>query len=140
MILRPEGAGATGDMNWQSHDRFGSRIRRMTQHADAFVALSERIRDELIEAGYEAARIHVIPNGVPIPERPWVLDDTKAPLVTFVGRIAFEKGIDRLLAAWPGVVRDCPGVRLKLVGEGRETDALKVLAGSLGISDFVEFA
>ncbi|GAB3250383.1 glycosyltransferase [Alteromonas gracilis] len=44
------------------------------------------------------------------------LDD--APLVVCVGRLAHQKGQDRLLSAWPGVRRRVPDARLVLVGDG----------------------
>lgn len=41
-----------------------------------------------------------------------------APLVVCVGRLAHQKGQDRLLSAWPGVRRLVPDARLVLVGDG----------------------
>ncbi|MBI1322916.1 glycosyltransferase [bacterium] len=141
IVLRPEGAGPTGDMAWQSRDRFGAKIREATQNADGFVALSERIRDDLIDSGYDSNRIHLIPNGVPIPEREWKPAGNEiTPEVVFVGRLAFEKGIDRLLAAWPLVLRDVPGARLNLIGEGVELASLKSQVSTLGISGSVRFS
>jgi len=128
-------------MAWQSRDRFGARIRAVTQSANAFVALSERIRDELIEAGYDSKRIHVIPNGVPFPENPWNPERRNdEPEVIYVGRLAPEKGVDRLLAAWPHVLREVPGAKLNLLGEGHEMPSLRMQASSLGITESVRFA
>lgn len=141
VVLRPEGAGPTGDMAWQSRDRFGARIRDVTKTADAFVALSERIRDELIDSGYDPNRIHVIPNGVPIPDAEWnPIGNEVHPEVVFVGRLAPEKGVDRLLTAWPQVLREFPGVRLNLIGEGVEMASLKSQVSALGITASVSFS
>lgn len=141
VILRPEGAGETGDMAWQRRDRFGARIREVTITADAFVALSERIRDEMIDAGYDASRIVVIPNGVPVPETPWSLTGPiENPRAVFVGRLAHEKGVDRLLKAWPFVLREMPQARLTIVGDGLLMDSLRALAADLKISRSVDFS
>jgi len=140
VVLRPEGAGATGDMAWQRNDRFGPWIGGETLKADAFVALSGRIRDDLIGSGYDPGKIHVIPNGVPIPAQPWIPQGIGPPVVTFVGRLAFEKGLDRLLEAWPLLLGRSPGARLRLIGAGVESDALKGMAVRMGIVDSVEFA
>src|ERR1700735_2693891 len=43
VVLRPEGAGATGDLAWQAWGRFGRQIGRRCQKADAFVAISPRV-------------------------------------------------------------------------------------------------
>jgi hypothetical protein len=53
-MLRPEGAGATGDIAWQSWGRFGRTIARRCRQADAVVAISPAVRAELL-AGVGAA-------------------------------------------------------------------------------------
>jgi glycosyltransferase involved in cell wall biosynthesis len=50
VVLRPEGAGATGDIAWQSWGNFGRRIGRRCRGASAFVAISKAIEAELREA------------------------------------------------------------------------------------------
>ena len=67
VILRPEGAGATGDVAWQGWGRFGKTIAERCRRADAFVSISEPVARELIDAGYDPKRIVSLPNGVPIP-------------------------------------------------------------------------
>ena len=88
VVLRPEGAGATGDIAWQCWGNFGRTIGRRCRYADAFVAISKAIEDELLEARRDGTlrdpsldrmmrrpriepRIVSLPNGVPIPPRPW---------------------------------------------------------------------
>ena len=43
VVLRPEGAGATGDLAWQAWGNFGRRIGNRCKQADAFVAISREI-------------------------------------------------------------------------------------------------
>ncbi len=50
VVLRPEGAGATGDIAWQSWGDFGRKIGRRCREADAFVAISRAIEAELQDA------------------------------------------------------------------------------------------
>ncbi len=71
VVLRPEGAGATGDLAWQRWGRFGRRIGERCKRADAVVSISSAITEELLNAGYDRSRIHAIPNGVPIPAVAW---------------------------------------------------------------------
>lgn len=138
VVLRPEGAGATGDLAWQSRGRFGGCIGRVTRQANAFVALSPRIADELLKAGYPAAKIKTIANGVPVSELSKSKDVTNHNVI-FVGRLADEKGIDTLLEAWPAVVGRVPSARLKLVGDGPLRGPLTQQAQRLGIAASVEF-
>lgn len=135
VVLRPEGAGETGDIAWQARGNFGGRIARRCKDADAYVAISKPVRDDLIGAGHDGARIHDLPNGVPIPIRPWQRrpDWRDAPRASFVGRLAPEKDLPTLLRAWPIVRESFPTARLVLVGEGPERTALASLAADLGL-------
>ena len=58
VVLRPEGAGATGDVAWQSWGNFGRWIGQRCRDADAFVAVSSSYRDRAAErlgTGHNAA-------------------------------------------------------------------------------------
>lgn len=116
-------------------DGFRSCVRRFPpnsqywmQQADAAVALCEPIRQRMIEAGFPAARIRVIPNandhhkyrpprGAERASSRTVLnltDDT--PTVLFIGMVSQRKGVPLLLKAWPLVLCQLPRARLLLVG------------------------
>ena len=153
VVLRPEGAGATGDIAWQSWGRFGRKIGRRCRDATAFVAISKAIEAELKEAWINGTmrparplaaprgapaepRIVSIPNGVPVPPVPWQRrpDWREAPRAAFVGRLAPEKGLDTLIDAWPTVRASFPDARLNLIGEGTERPALEARARALGLT------
>ncbi len=136
VVLRPEGAGATGDLAWQTWGNFGRKIGNRCKQADAFVAISREIERELSTGGYEPARIQPLPNGVPVPESAWQRRPgwRTAPRAVFVGRLAPEKGLKTLIDAWPAVRIAYPGARLTLIGEGPERPALQVQARSLGLT------
>src|SRR3954453_13064894 len=51
VVLRPEGAGATGDLAWQSWGRYGRTIGARCKLADAVVSISPAITAELRRAG-----------------------------------------------------------------------------------------
>ena len=141
VVLRAEGGGVTGDAAWQQVARFRGWIRGRCQRADAIVAPSPAIQQELAGAGYEVDRLHFIPNGVAaVPERTpqrrmtarealgtahAVLslgNDTK--LAVFTGRLSEEKGLTCLVDAWARVLKDRSNTRLWLVGEGPLRDKL----------------
>jgi glycogen synthase len=135
VVLRPEGAGATGDLAWQSWGRFGRKIGDRCRQADAFVAISREIAQELSKAGYDRTRIRSLPNGVPVPESAWQRrpEWRKAPRAVFVGRLAAEKNLPSLIRAWPEVRKVHPGAQLILAGEGPERLTLEELTRSLGL-------
>ncbi len=104
------------------------------------MAISQAIRDELSQAGYDPARVVDIPNGVPVPAAPWSRREgwQDAPRAVFVGRLAPEKNLETLVRAWPIVRRTFPQARLTLVGEGPERSRLESLIAALGLSDAIE--
>ena len=84
-----------------------------TNKVATYVALTNYVRDRLIEGGFAAEKIVVKPNFVmtPSPEQPAPARD----YVLYVGRIHPDKGVDTLLDAWATLQTD---LTLKLVGEG----------------------
>ncbi len=149
VVLRPEGAGATGDIAWQSWGHFGRRIGRRCRAADAFVTISKAIEDELrgawragtmrssrFDRSPAEPRIVSIPNGVPVPAQPWQRrpDWRAAPRAVFVGRLAPEKGLDTLIDAWPAVRASYPEARLIVIGEGPQRPALEARAVAQGLT------
>jgi glycosyltransferase involved in cell wall biosynthesis len=153
VVLRPEGAGQSGDLAWQSWGNFGRLIGHRCRHADAFVAISRSIEEELREAWQRGTlrpgriirpgerecwwpQIIAIPNGVPVPETMWQCRANWqiAPRAVFVGRLAPEKGLDTLIDAWPLVQATFPEARLTLVGEGPQQATLEEKARVVGLS------
>jgi glycosyltransferase involved in cell wall biosynthesis len=141
VVLRAEGAGPTGDVHWQKTANFGASIRRQCTDADAIVACSPAIREELLGAGYRSDRLHYIPNGVTIPPprtpkrrlgarkalgeiHSDLQLDAPAPLVIYTGRLHEAKGLNDLLAAWSLIAPSHPTARLWLVGEGPQREDL----------------
>jgi glycosyltransferase involved in cell wall biosynthesis len=140
VVLRPEGAGATGDLAWQSWGRFGRIIAARCKLADAVVSISPPVASELKRAGFDPSKLHAMPNGVPVPEPPWQRRAgwRDEPRAVFVGRLAPEKGLDVLIDAWPQVLATFPTARLTLVGEGAQRSALEGRVARLGLGGLVD--
>ena len=140
VVLRAEGAGATGDIAWQSWGRLGSRIAKVCKTADSIVSISDAVTAELKAAGYAPKDICSLPNGVPIPQSAWKRRDgwRDAPKACYIGRLAPEKGLDTLVEAWPKVIEAFPKARLTLVGEGPERSRLEARIKALGLEGAVE--
>jgi glycosyltransferase involved in cell wall biosynthesis len=140
VVLRPEGAGATGDIAWQGWGRFGRAICQRCKQANAIVSISTAISDELRQAGYDASKIVSLPNGVPVPKTSWSRrpDWRAAPRAVFVGRLAPEKALETLVEAWAIVRSAFPGANLTLIGEGPERGKLVEQIGRLGLQETIE--
>ncbi len=142
VVLRPEGAGATGDLAWQAWGRFGKQIAARCLRAEAVVSISRGVTRELIDAGYDPSKVVEIPNGVPVPAVSWHrrVGWRAAPRAIFVGRLAREKGLDVLLNAWPKVLSTFPTARLALVGDGPERLSLDAQIQRLNLTSSVTLA
>jgi glycosyltransferase involved in cell wall biosynthesis len=113
--------------------RLGDRLRRqLLQRADAVVALTSVMRDELLQLGVPPLRLHIIPNGVDAerfrPATPAERAAARAacgvgreyPVVLFMGRLERVKGPDLALAAFEDLARagEANHARLLIVGQG----------------------
>ncbi len=151
LIVNPHACGAIGDVGLLSATAVGRlRLRAVLRGADAFVAVSRTIRDELTAAGAPPGAVADILNGVDTDRfRPAereeraimrrVLGVPEGPLVLYTGRLAPEKGVDVLLDAWPHLLARVPGARLSILGNGAEESALRAQARRLGVEGSVSF-
>ena len=87
------------------------RLRMLDRWVDAFIAPSEFMRQMLVRAGLPPARIHVIPNSVPLTDQPQA---SERKYVLFFGRLVPEKGVRTLLEA----SRLLPDVPIVFAGDG----------------------
>jgi alpha-1,6-mannosyltransferase len=115
-----------------------SYVRRLGRMVQATLAPSDFVAGELERAGVE--RVSRVSLGVDLdrfhPGRRASAWETRTefglpdgPLAIFVGRLAAEKELDLLLAAWPDVERRT-GLRLVIVGDGPARKRLQALPGS----------
>jgi glycosyltransferase involved in cell wall biosynthesis/folate-dependent phosphoribosylglycinamide formyltransferase PurN len=106
---------------------------RLLRGADAFVAISGELEEELLAHGVAATKIHRIPNGIDAGHFAPPLDDSvklqlrrerglppDQPVAVYTGRLVSYKGLPRLLRIWQELRTEGSGVHLLLVGEGSE--------------------
>ncbi|ATO13480.1 glycosyl transferase family 1 [Micromonospora sp. WMMA2032] len=107
------------------------------------IVCSGYMRDEVGALfGVEPARVDVVPNGVE-PHRWRVPASAVAaararfagdgPLVTFAGRLVYEKGVQHLLAGLPRLRDRHPGLRAVIVGDGPYKADLEAEVHRLGL-------
>ena len=120
---------------------------RFARRANAVIAPSARVRDELQRQGVRAP-IAVVPTGVDLTRfRPGERGAARRvlglpadePLCLYVGRLDREKSVDRVLRAFDHVVGTLPHARLVLVGQGKEGASLRALAARLPCAARVVF-
>jgi len=119
------------------------------RHADAVVAMSRAMGNQLTVGGVPLNRVHVIHNAIDPAEysvsgdgsswrRRWGISPD-AVVLGVIGRLSPEKGQQIFLEAFQGVVAQDPNRRAVLVGEGPEKERLIQLVRHLGLANHVLF-
>lgn len=116
-----------------------AKWRRYFDLIDYFIAPSAVMREQMIEGGYDGARIVVLPTFVEAPQ----LDrgGTRGRRIVYVGRLSPEKGIEVLLDAYQRMLpREGLGdVELLVAGEGVAAYTAELVARGRQISPQVKF-
>jgi glycosyltransferase involved in cell wall biosynthesis len=137
---------------WYRH-YLGPLIRETYNKADAVIAISHGVSDDLISVGVHADKIHVVYNPVIGPDfaerlsqpanHPWA-NDKSVPLLLFVGRFAPQKDLPTLLKALSVLLTRRPA-RLLLVGGSGDRSKYKKqqqrifeLASRLGVRESID--
>ena len=122
----------------------------LTRLPHAIVAVSERLRGDLIAEGYPADRVTVIHNGIELgpPVSPRDRESARGhlglpagvPVIGTVARLDPVKDLGTLLRAFAIVRRQVPAARLVMIGDGPERGALEREADGLALDDSVLWA
>jgi glycosyltransferase involved in cell wall biosynthesis len=106
---------------------------RVLRKADAVIAISTQINEELLKRRVPAAKIIPIPNGVSLrkfrpvsaSERRELRSRLSLPddrvIVLYAGRLARAKGVPLLIDAWPTLFARHPELYLVVVGSGNRS-------------------
>jgi glycosyltransferase involved in cell wall biosynthesis len=116
-----------------------TRYPVLFRDAAAIVAVSQSMRQKLIELGAPAEKVHWNPYGVDCTAFSGADPATAGPVFLAVGRFLEKKAPGLTLRAFAEVFRACPEARLRMVGFGPLHDSCVQLAGELGIAGAVDF-
>jgi len=134
--------------DWMTTRLFWIYLRELLERADAVVAPTAAIRNELLSYAPDMNRVDVIPTGVDCtrfcPENDgsiirhrYGLDGEKVLL--HVGRIAWEKNLDLVIDGFSRLVKEDPKARLLIVGEGPAKKHYQQLVEQKGVAGRVIF-
>ena len=144
LILRQSNAILVEDAARSWRDRL---IPPLYPRADAIIANSEGVADDLIGLGFDASRIVAIPNGVECERIAEAAQQSvtlpaqangSGPLVVTVGRLVAQKDHATLIRAFARLQAVVPS-RLLILGEGPERQRLEALARGLAVHDRIVF-
>ncbi len=100
---------------------------------DAYIALSSFAQDIMVRSGLPKEKVLVKPNFVTKPDID--VAPKRKKQVMFLGRLAYEKGVDLLLDAWK--VADTQDYELLIVGDGEDRVTLEEQAKGMDSVEFV---
>ncbi len=92
---------------------------------------------DVVHNGVDALRWHARPRAVAAARARYAAAD--APMISFAGRLVYEKGVQHAVAAVPRLRLRHPGLRLVVAGDGPYRPELQRLAAELGVADAVTF-
>ena len=123
--------------------------RKYTREIDAIIAISESVRDVLVQGGIDPARIEVIPSGIDfspfenVPDRDFLrrefgfaADDFLAGIVAY---LEDSKGHRTLIEAARLLKARTPKIKIIIVGKGTLDLALDKMSKDLQVQDLVFF-
>lgn len=105
---------------------------------DAFEAISESTRDDLVRRGVAHERIRVIFPGIDTDHyTPDASVRSRTPLFAYLGRLKKYKGVDLVIRAFAAA--NIPGAELEIAGAGEYRSELERLSRTLEVHDRVRF-
>ena len=113
--------------------------RPLLSKARALISVSKAVDLLMSRMAGPRVRRSVIPNAVDTDKYAPSAEASLEPLVLYVGRLVYRKGVHVLLHAFKEVVREEGDARLVVVGGGYLAPFLKTLASKLGLDGKVVF-
>jgi glycosyltransferase involved in cell wall biosynthesis len=122
---------------WLFERIYSHQRRKLQLEGSLFIAVSEFIREKLIECGYPEQRTTTLPIGVDVDLFTPQQEEPESPTVIFVGRMTERKGVTYLLQAMAEVAKVRKDVRLVVIGDGPLIDGLIDQAISLDLPNVI---
>jgi glycosyltransferase involved in cell wall biosynthesis len=123
-----------------------NRLDRMVlKRFNAIAAVSEGVKERLLKSGIPAEKIRIIPNGIDVQafEGGQALPELRAgegKIVGVVARLDLKKGFEYLLAAVREITNSFYGLKVVIVGEGPDRQAIEQMIERFGLRDTVLLA
>jgi glycosyltransferase involved in cell wall biosynthesis len=130
--------------NWVTQNSlvsFYSVVDRLVlRHYTEIAAVSDQVKQTLLDAGVRREKIHKVINGIDltqfssaVPSLRGDADTKQISIVGWVGRLSHEKGADIFLRAAAQTLISLPQTRFVVAGDGPDRSALESLIDELNI-------
>jgi colanic acid/amylovoran biosynthesis glycosyltransferase len=140
-------AGVPLIVHFHGHDASDREVLKMFEdtyagmfaQADAVIAVSHAMEQQLISLGAPREKIHYNPCGVDTGQFGGADPARAEPVFIAVGTFREKKGPHLTIAAFARVHQVCPEARLRMIGPGVLLDQCRELTKELGIAEAVTF-
>ncbi len=141
-----QGRTKNGSQTIKDLERTGGR------KADKIITVSDPMKGDLISMGYNPEKIRAVPNGVDHvkydPNREEFSDEKVKrfreeigvgddPMIFFVGRLTWVKGVENLVRAMSTVKKEIPEAKLVILGQGGQEEAIDDIVETKNLEDNV---
>jgi colanic acid/amylovoran biosynthesis glycosyltransferase len=123
-----------------SYLRYIYGLKRLIREGDCFIAISNYIRNRLIERGFPPNKTIVHYTGIDISRFASDGREDDGRTILTVARLVEKKGTEYLIRAIAKIRSEVPDVQLEIVGDGPLRRFLEQLTTELGISQQVRFS
>lgn len=122
---------------------------RLAEEAEHVIVCSNSMVQEVEQIfSLPRRKITMIPNGVELGAEPAAIQNlskstvpaSEPPLLFYVGRLVYEKGIHVLIEAMPRILHTVPDAKLIIAGTGPMKQELERQVQAIGLSEHVHFA
>lgn len=120
-------------------NKYKQEYPALFKQASALIAVSQKIKQKLIELGADPLKVHCIPSGVDIEKFTPGDPSQSPPVFLAVGRFVAKKGPDLTLLAFKKVLDSVPEARMIMIGDGPLLEVCQRIAKAVDVSDRVEW-
>jgi len=141
-VSTPHGFSGKVGLKLATFIRIGTSCLRFF---DAVAPLSDELAQDMRRFRVPRKKIRLIQNGVDLEEidrEARLMDppaDSRERVIGFVGQMIPRKGLPDLLSVFDQLYATVPGLRLQLLGDGRQRQELEATARAMDCADAVEF-
>jgi len=109
--------------------------------ADQIIAVSQKLKNNLINAGCPQDKITVLSNGIDLTKfsyKPRILNDKETVKILCIARLTEKKGLTYLIKAFSKVIQKHPNAELLMVGQGELKSKLEKQIAQLHLTSKVK--
>ena len=134
------GIGLAPPRKWDSklNPRIVNNVLCQPSCTDAFIFISQSAKDMFVKRLGDRRSFHAVPNLVAGVDKRVSANNRDKTTALFVGRFAVEKQPDHLIKAFGEAAKKCPGIKLKMYGDGPLLNDMQKLISENGYDSSIE--